>query len=167
VESVEKLLTVDYGTLLKQFVLEKVRLGLQIPVDAYLLQTMKVDVHKVHEDMFTDMMFRMEAFVLQDQLPPRTVSEEVYVTTSPVPVTWWDHFKVEMADKWWFRWTQKYTWAKRRIFPPRMEAQVKLVRLSVDLERWISYPEAQSVPETMGKQYRGYKLVPTTSISSS
>lgn len=141
------------GPALQQFVLEKTKLGMRLPVDAYLIQTMRVDTHEVYESMFHDMVLQLEAFVLQDKLPPQTVREVKQITTPPRPATWWDHLKADKlaADKWYWGWLKK-------LKPPLYTAESKEITLEVNLDRWISYPEAQNIPETFGNRYRGYKI---------
>ena len=143
----------EYGPAMQQFILEKTRLGMRLPVDSYLIQSIRLSEHQFYEDMFRDMVYQLEAYVLQDKLPPVSVEESTEVLTAPVPATWWDHFKVTKLEqnKWYWRWLGK-------LKPPLMQAESRTVTLKVNLERWISYPEAQNIPDTFGNQYRGYKL---------
>lgn len=141
------------GPAVQQFVLEKTRLGMRLPVDSYLINTMQISRQEFYEDMFTDMLYQLEAFVLQDKLPPKTVRETKKVIANPTPTTWWDHFKADKlkADKWYWRWLKK-------LKSPQYTIDTKEITFEVNLERWISYPEAQNIPDTFGTRYHGYKL---------
>jgi hypothetical protein len=137
---------------LKQFVLDKTRVGSRLTVDSYVLQSSKFRVEEGLNLFADELVVGLEAFVLQDKLPPKTVEKDYVCTTPPVPTTWWDHFKHTYRDR---------TWLKHLIVhlkPPMYTAETKNVTLRVDLERWISYPEAQNIPETFGRQYRGYNV---------
>src|SRR5690606_19691092 len=121
----------------------RMRVASRIPVDSYTLASLKVHQEEVLDQVFGVLYYTLEAHILVDKLPPKTV-EEIYTVTSPeVPVTWWDHFKVEKvaADKWYWRWLAK-------LKAPNFQVNTKTVTLRVDLERWISYPEAQNIPDT-------------------
>lgn len=132
-----------------RFVLDKTRVGTQLSVDSYTLNSMCLEVENDIRFLTDDLVIRLEAFVLQDKLPPKTVTETKHVTTPPVPATWWDHFKHDYKDR---------TWLKHLIVhlkPPLYKVGGVEVGLTVDLERWVSYPEAQKIPETFGRQYHG------------
>lgn len=135
-----------------QYHLRAVKYGLQQHLGGYAMDHLTVDVA---QEMFDHMAYRLRVDILQDQLPPVEVVEEQLVTTVPVPVTWWDHFKQEKvaADKWYWRWLGK-------LAPPLLEARVKTVTLTVDLQRWVSYPEAQSIPASYGRDVRGFSINP-------
>lgn len=141
------------GPAVQQFVLEKTRLGLRLPVDSYLINTMRISQQEIYESMFPDMVYQLEAFVLQDKLPPQTVRETRVITSNPTPATWWDHLKVTKLEqnKWYWRWLGK-------LKPPLMQADTKEVTLEVNLDRWISYPEAQNIPDTFGTRYHGHTI---------
>ena len=143
----------EYGPAIQQFILEKTRLGMRLPVDSYLVNSIRLHQYEAYESMFTDMVFQLEAYVLQDKLPPQTVRETRVITSNPTPATWWDPFKVTKLEqnRWYWRWLGK-------LKPPLMQADTKEVTLEVNLERWISYPEAQNIPDTFGNQYRGHTV---------
>lgn len=134
----------------RQFVLDQVRVRSQVPVESHLWSTLDIGVV---EAAFGNLILSLDARVLQDNLPPKEVKTEHTVTTPPVPATWWDHFKVTKleANKWYWRWLGK-------LKPPRMTVESKVVQVSADLSRWVSYPEAQRVPVELGQPYRGYTV---------
>lgn len=135
-----------------RFVLEKARIATQLPIDSYTLNSMRASVEDDMNFFVDQILLRLEAFVLQDKLPPKTVEETYTYTTPPVPATWWEHFKHSKLGKGWvWAWV---TWLK----PPLYTAETKKVTLKVDLDRWISYPEAQNIPDTFGRQYKGYNI---------
>lgn len=138
---------------INQFVLTKSKVAMRLPVDSYTVQAMEVSVDTFTQSLFDEMVYKLESYVLQDKLPPKTVEETYTFASKMNPVTWWDHFKVEKlaTSKWYWRWLGK-------LKPPMFEVETKDVTLRVDLERWISYPEAQNIPETFGRQYRGYNV---------
>ena len=137
----------------ERFVLHKSRIGMRLPVDSYLLQSAQVSQVELYDSLFSDMLYQLEAFVLQDKLPPATVEESQLVSTVPVPATWWDHFKRDKIadDTWYWRWLGK-------LKPPLMKVETREVTLKVDLERWVSYPEAKDLPPNFGDRYYGYKM---------
>lgn len=141
------------GLAAQQYVLEKTRIGARLPVDSYLINTMRVDRHETYEDMFGQLVYSLEAFVLQDKMPPQTIRDTKNVVSPATPATWWDHFKKDKvaADKWYWRWLGK-------LKPPLMYTEIKEITFEVNLERWISYPEAQNIPETFGTRYHGYSV---------
>lgn len=137
---------------IQKFVLEKARLGLRLPVDSYIFRDAQVSRDDLTEHLFDQMVYNLETYVLQDKLPPQEFTETRLVTSEPAPATWWDHFKHEYKDR---------TWLKHLIVhlkPPLYHAKTKEVTFKVNLERWISYPEAQNIPESFGNRYHGHKV---------
>lgn len=136
----------------RQFTLDKARVVSQFRVDGYTRNSMRLRVEDDPSFLTDDLVLHLEAIVLQDKLPPTKVTETEIVTTPPVPATWWDHFKHEYQDR---------TWLKHLIVhfkAPLYKVEGREISLTVNLERYISYPEAQNIPENFGRQYHGYKV---------
>lgn len=101
-----------------------------------------------------DMAIRAEFEVLQDKLPPVSIEDEKSVEVE----TWtsaWQLFKHNHWDSKWFSWT-----VQPFCDPPQSETVTKHAHLKVDLQRWITYPEAQYIPPRDGyhNKVRGYAL---------
>jgi hypothetical protein len=135
-----------------RFVLNKERVGMRLPLDSYVVQTMRFSQEAL-EHTLDEMVFRLEAFVLQDKLPPKTVEETLEITLPTAPDTWWDLFKAVKLNenKWYWRWLEK-------LKTPKFSVRTHEVTMQVDIERWVSYPEAQNVPDTFGNRYHGYNM---------
>lgn len=138
---------------INQFVLEKARVGFRLPVDSFTVRSMNFREEDLRYDLFSDMVYKLEAYVLQDKLPPKTVEKTLEITLPKTPDTWWDLFKAVKLNenKWYWRWLD-------RLKTPKFSVRTREVKMKVDLERWVSYPEAQNIPETFGRQYRGYNI---------
>lgn len=135
---------------MREFVLDQVRVYAKLPIDSYLWREHQISYF---EAAFGDLVVQLESFVLQDKLPPKALEEVFYIEGSRYPVTWWDHFKVTKLEqgRWYWRWLGK-------LKEPQLERETFTRNVRVNLERWVSYPEAQVVGPEFGKAYRGYTL---------
>jgi hypothetical protein len=138
---------------IQSWVLEKSPVSFRLPVDSYTMRSMELNQYDIMDHMLGEMVYKLQAYVLQDKLPPKTVEQKHTYTSPKIPLTWWDMFKAEKLAtyKWYWRWLA-------RLKAPKFDVKTQEVTLKVDLERWISYPEAQDIPDTFGRQYRGYNL---------
>ena len=96
----------------------------------------------VQQSLWGDLVYRLTAHVLADQLPPEEFTARQHVTYE-VPASTWQMWKKRHARRW---------YARRLVarWPVRYEADPELrgteVVCSFDLERWRSYPQAQYLP---------------------
>lgn len=130
-------------------ILDQVRVHSRLNVDSYLLSSARLSVQDQTTYFADQLALQLEAFVLQEKLPPEYIVEDYTVSTPPVPVTWWDHFKVEKlnGERWYWKWLGK-------LKSPKFTVEVKTVKLSVNLKRFWNYPEAKAVSVQMGKPYK-------------
>jgi hypothetical protein len=132
----------------QRILLDRVRVATRRSLSPSVAES--VELRTWQDDLFGGMVYEIRAHVLAEKLPPEQVTksttiEDTQVVNYPTPATWWDHWKVDHADRWWAGW-----FARR--FPPAIEARAKTVEfkrdvtLTVDLQRYRSYPEATFVP---------------------
>lgn len=77
--------------------------------------------------------------VLTDRLPPVEVRESVTVLHVR-PASWWGHFRLQYAARWWMRGL-----VRRR--PVRLVEVPETVTVVVDLRETLLYPEARIAPQ--------------------
>lgn len=127
-----------------QLVLDQLKVGITEAVGPTFAQSVRIQTR--HDPMLDRMVCRLTAQVLAEKLPPRSVSETVTVTW-PQWATWRDHFKATHAARWWMRW-----WARRR--PARTVEGSRKATVTVDLQRYITYPRASIALPEFGKPVR-------------
>lgn len=134
---------------MRTVILDQARVASRINLPAHIWSTATIGIDQEVNFLVDELILQMEAFVLRETLPPETVKQQYTLSTPSVPVTWWDHFKVDKAkqDRWYWRWLGK-------LKAPQFAVEVKTVELSVDLRRYWAYPEAQPVPAQYGRAYK-------------
>lgn len=146
-----------------QVVLERLRVSFGANLGAAFLQSMEV-IQRARVELLGGMAFELAAHVLAEQLPPETVTRQATVTGSRtvewvVAATWWDHFKLQYAQRWWARW---YVRRRPAAVVPKQETVriVRDVKLTLDLRRYRTYPGANRVlpPDTWGNPVRAYAM---------
>ena len=143
----------DHTLALKEWVLDRARLYARLPIDSGFWRSMSLSVDDLGR-LAWDMAIRAEFEVLQDKLPPVSVTDEKSVEVE----TWtsaWQLFKYNHWNSRWFSWT-----LRPFCEPAKSEVVTKHAHLKVDLQRWITYPEAQYIPPRDGydNKVRGYAL---------
>jgi hypothetical protein len=135
---------------MNQVVLDKVRLGCRIPMDAQIWTDMSVDVVQAMDFMADQIIFQFESTVFKEKLPPQTISKTVEFTKPVtievmVPRSPWQFWKENHRAGKWIGWLV-------RLFPePEYEtlSHTKVVRhseeVSVDLHHSVIYPEAKGI----------------------
>lgn len=127
--------------------LEKLKVAAQAAIPRGVME-LEAERIGILDDLFRSLVYRLKGYVLAERLPPETVSDSRDVTFD-VPASWWQHWKQSHAAAWYARWL-----VKRR--PVKHHRVVKRVALTVDLERYRTYPEARvSLPaDTWGQVVR-------------
>ena len=125
----------------QEIVLERVKLGLEHRVGATVLESMRPEV--IIDQLSGEMVYRLRAHVLAEKLPPVEVSDQKSVTFES-PASPFQHWKQKHARTWWLAW-----FVGR--WPVRQEATTKTVRMTVNLTKYRSYPEANyAIPDGFG-----------------
>lgn len=121
--------------------LERLKLGLQMRVGAHVLDSLRLE--RQQDMIYNDLLYRLEASVLAEKLPPEKV-ERSKVVTLDFPASSWQHFKQEHSESWWLGWL-----VRRR--PIRYQALEQTATLTVDLERYRTFPQCNYVfPKGLG-----------------
>lgn len=113
----------------RYFVQQSVNLG------AFSSSTMERE--QFEEDLWNRMTYRLSADILAERLPNVTESE-TQTFSIETPATWFQHLKQTC-----YRW-RRLDWLARR-WPARLETVEKECTLTVNLERYRTYPEADIV----------------------
>lgn len=141
----------EFGVRMKEAILDKVRLGCRIPVDAQIWADMDVRIQQDTMAYMVDQVtFEFETTVFKEKLAPQTISKTVEFTK---PVT------VEMCQPRspWQMWKRNHRqgrwigWLVRKL--PKCEFEVlshtKVVRhsekVTVELQHSVIYPNAKAI----------------------
>lgn len=140
----------QFGVHMKEVILEKVRLGCTIPVDAQIWADMEVNAVQAMDFMRDQVVFQFSTTVFKEKLPPQSISEVVEFT-KPVsistfePKSPWQFWKERHQTGRWIGWFV-------RLFPHpdyREVEHTKVVRhsekVTVDLRHSVIYPEAKAI----------------------
>lgn len=129
-------------------ILDQARVVSRIQVPSHVWNSATLNVGLL-DPIIQDLVLSLESTVLRETLPPEKITEEVLLTTPPVPVTWWDHFKKEKlaTERWYWRWLGK-------LKPPLYEVSTKTAEVTVNLQRYWNYPDAAPVPTRVGQPVR-------------
>lgn len=141
----------EFGIRMNEVVLDKVRLGCSIPVDAQIWADM--DVRMINDMMYSladQVVFQFQTTVFKEKLPPQTISKTVEFS-KPVtievltPRSPWQFWKENHRAGRWIGWLV-------RLFPePEYEtlSHTKVVRhsekVTVDLHHSVIYPKAKAI----------------------
>jgi len=71
-----------------------------------------------------------------------------------VPATWWQHFKRTYRGRRWLRWLV-------RRHPVVYRTHNRTCQLTVNVQRFYTYPHAPILPESYGRPYRVATVNPT------
>jgi hypothetical protein len=121
--------------------LQRLRIGLEQRIGAQVIESL--ELHQV-EDIFTrSIVTRLTADVLAEKLPPEKIERSKTVALD-FPASSWQHFKQEHSESWWLRWLV-------RRWPVRIQQLEQTVTLTVDLERYRTFPQCNYVfPKDLG-----------------
>jgi hypothetical protein len=118
---------------IQDIILHRLKVGATEHIGAHMLESMEVSLGQ--DDYFLDrLVMRLKAYVLAERLPPASVTKTVTVSWVK-PATWRDHWKLTFGHRWWARW-----YVSRR--PARTVELRQDVALTVDLQKYITYPKA-------------------------
>lgn len=94
--------------------------------------------------IFDPMLLELRTFLLTDKLGDKEIREERTVDHECVRfATWWDHWKATYRGRWWMRWRR---WTVRY----NIEHHPLTARVSVDMSRYWTFPEADVYPDSLG-----------------
>jgi len=127
--------------------LERLKVGFQQRVGASVADS--IQLSRWEDKIYGDLMYGLTAYVLAERLPP--VTEQASKTVEfQAPAKWFQHLKqtlYRLGRKSWHR----RSWLERH-WPVRMKTHAQVVTLSVDLQRYRTYPEANVVlPKGYGR----------------
>lgn len=122
--------------------LERRRYGVSDSVGISVLQSIRF-AKEFEQDIFERMVYKLEAEVLAEKLPPETINES-RIAVWDFPRSSWQHFKLEHSESWWLGWL-----VRRR--PVQCQVHDKQVTLTVNLERYRTFPQANvNYPPELG-----------------
>lgn len=122
----------------QRVVLERLKVGAQQRVSNEFPTMMSSAQWSAEQDRIRDqMVIRLTAHVLAEQLPPQTTDHHISFTTNHQRfATWWDMFKSTYAERWWMRWRH---WDVRFVAVPVPVERTVTVRVR---DHW-TYPTAR------------------------
>jgi hypothetical protein len=136
---------------LNEAILDKVRLGCRIPVDAQLWHDMDVRIQQdTMSSMLDRIVFQFETTAFQEKLPPQTITKTVkwhkdVVVETRQPKSPWQFLKDRaLCSRWWY-WLFK-------LFPEPEFHTVEYLRqiretqdVTLELQHSVIYPEAKAI----------------------
>ncbi len=127
------------GPSLKTLSLERRRYDLTMELGSYTRDSMEFQQRRLVDRMVQ----KLAAEVLGERLPPETINES-RIAIWDFPRSSWQHFKLEHSGSWWLGWLVRWR-------PVQYEAHDKQVTLTVNLERYRTFPQADiSYPSELG-----------------
>jgi hypothetical protein len=151
--------SMEYAPSYETFTLDRLKAGVTTRVGAAVAESMRLESWQ--DQVYGDLMYGLTAHVLAETLPPVEVTQ-TEVFTLETPVNWFEHLKLTC-----YRWRQHrkgrlsdpfcqvLAWLERR-WPARLEATSRKCALTVNLERYRTYPKANIVlpPDKWGMPVR-------------
>jgi len=96
------------------------------------------------------LIIQMRAHIITERLEPKTISRRKFVRVS-VPATWWDHFKRDYMNRWWF--------PDKLFKPPVNKTIVANATFKVEVNPMLMFPQADvPTPSMLGKPYKAYMI---------
>lgn len=136
---------------IKEIVLDRTRVNMRLPVDAYIWSSMSVtEQQDTLFSMADQVIFSFESYVLTENLPPQEVSKEV-------------RFDVDIFESAWQLWkynrrnSKIFGWVTRK-WPVKYGTHRHIEKASVVLEGKYVYPEAHGIAfsERLGQPIRWF-----------
>jgi hypothetical protein len=138
------------GVVMKEAILDKVRLGVRIPVDAQIWSDMHVSTMQALDYMTDQVIFQFETTAFKEKLPPQSISKVVEFT-KPVtvemyqPSSPWQMWKRNHRQGRWIGWlVRKFPKCKFETL-----SHTKVVHhtetVTVDLHHSVIYPKAKAI----------------------
>ena len=130
------------GPSFKTLLLERRTHALSMELGSFTRDSMELQQREAHYQA-DRMLCRLTADVLTEKLPPETINES-RIAVWNFPRSSWQHFKLEHSESWWLGWL-----VRRR--PVQYAVHDKQVTLTVDLERYRTFPQANiAYPPELG-----------------
>lgn len=143
--------TEQFGMTMKKAVLDKVRLGCRIPVDAQLWYDMDVHIQQdVMASMVDQIVFQFETTAFQEKLPPQTITKTVewckdVVITTQQPKSLWQFLKARaLCSRWWY-WLFKFLPEPKYDTIKHSKQICESQDVTLDLRHSVIYPEAKAI----------------------
>ncbi len=134
---------------MRQIALDRLRIGVQrILVDEGLSTVAStLHVEAAEQALIGGTAYRFVADVLAERLPPETITRTVRGEVGVyVPASWWDHFRWQYRERWWFRAVAR-RWPGRRVVKRAPYAH----EVRVDVRASWTYPRAAvALPPSFG-----------------
>lgn len=145
---------------LESYTMETVRLD-RIKVAAQTVLSPSVasslSMEQVQDDVWGSLIYRLKGYVLAETLPPAFETAK-HTVDFKRPASWWQAWKDEHRGAWYARWL-----VRRR--PPRWVEEPVEVTLTVDLQRYRTYPEATyQLPPEFGRPVLVHTLSSNTLV---
>lgn len=130
------------GTL-QYHLFERLKFNFRQPLSAEVAEQLVVKVGELN--YFADRLsVDVVASVLGQRVDHQMVTGSRTVSIE-VPVSWWDHWKLDHAESRWFGWIA-------RRYQPALRSEIRVMRYEVDIERLRTFPQATvAFPREMGQ----------------
>jgi hypothetical protein len=140
----------QFGMMMKEAIVDKVRLGVRIPVDSQIWSDMHVSTMQALDYMTDQVIFQFETTAFKEKLPPQTISKDVSFEKAVELTT---HFPKSPFQFWKKRhWDGPWIgWLVRRLGYVQYEETKHYRRVhhtetvTVDLHHSVIYPEAKAI----------------------
>lgn len=130
--------------------LEQVSLNEATRIPESILQDLgEVELSSYFDQLLRGLALNLRVKITAQKLEPQELYETVYHDVV-IPKTWWDHFKSDYSQKWWFKWFVKHR-------PPNMKHHVFQKTLKLYAEPILLFPDIQ-IPPQFGRSYRHVKM---------
>lgn len=142
--------TDEFGLVMKEAILHKVRLGCRIPVDSQIWADMNVDVSQMTDFLAEHVMVQFESTAFQEKLPPQTVSKEVTFEKIVHIPSWhpkspFQFWKKKHWNGRWIGWfVRQLGWVE---YEKHTESRVieHTETVTIELNHSVVYPEAKAI----------------------
>ena len=115
--------------------LERLKVGTQRHTGATVAQS--IELRRYEDKIVGDLVYELTAYVLAEKLP-RVEESSSKSYFYEIPASWFQHLKQTI-----YRW-RRLSWLERR-WPARYETHERKATLTVNLERYRTYPKADVV----------------------
>lgn len=140
----------EFGMVMKEAMLEKVRLGSRIPVDAQIWADMQVSTMQALDYLTDQVIFQFETTAFKEKLPPQSISKDVSFEKAVELSTWHPKspFQFWKKNHWDGRWIG---WLVRKLGNVQYEETKHYRRVhhvekvTVDLHHSVIYPKAKAL----------------------
>jgi hypothetical protein len=140
----------EFGMHMKEVVLDKVRLGSRIAMDAQIWSDMRMNVSNAMDTLADQVVFQFETTVFQEKLPPQTITKRVewckdVVVEIQQPKSPWQFLKERArCSRWWY-WLFKYLPEPVYTTFKHSKQICESQDITLDLHHSVIYPEAKAI----------------------